>query len=578
MKKHTKFFAMLLVLSMMVMALSACGSGTSAAEPSTQEIGAPETTEAVQETTVAEPEPADAEAPEEAAVEESVEGPEETPEPVVIELPIVEEPVTYSMWTTLHPAYMMYVTDLADLLVWSTISERTGINFDFTAVSGITASDSFNLMMAGADYTDIITEMDLFSDGIDAAIEQDILVDVAGEVEEYAPTYWDMVKSDPTAYLTLVTDSGAVGTIAALRGDTISTDMNGIMIRGDWLKEFDMDDPDTMEDIHAYLTTAKETNGAVSQFSADGLDGTILTSFNLDGNSGYIVKDGTVSSIYQENSFRDYLETARDWYKEGLIDPDFYSIDDITENASKVANGQYSMCSNSAQGISRITQFVSDPDSTIELYPVAYISANGEEIHVGQTSPLITDKDCWAFTTACDDVVPLVKLVEYMYSDEGYLLYNYGVEGETYTLADDGTPEWTDMMVNNPDYAFDIMEYLYATATIPGARDYSREAFNFSENELRCMEVYGNMTDGAYNYPTYAVMTGDESTKYSALSSDLETYTESAILAFITGQEELNDSSYNDFISTVQNMGIEEMVAIKQAAYDRAQEKYDNMQ
>lgn len=574
MKKNVKLLAMLLTISILATMLSACSSGTSSVASSASSETVQETASAAPE--VSEPEesqPAEASTPEEVGSET-----EEPADPVLVELPIVEEPVTYTMWTTLHPAYMMYVTNLADLLVWSTISQRTGIQFEFIAVSGITASDSFNLMMAGADYTDIITEMDLFSDGIDAAIEQDILMDISGEIEEYAPTYWNMVKEDPTTYLTLVTDSGAVGTIAALRSDTISTDMNGIMIRGDWLEEFGMEEPDTIDALEAYLTKARESYGAVSEFSASGLDATLMTAFNLDGNSSYIVKDGTVSSIYQEETFYDYLQLARDWYEKGLIDPDFYSIEDITQNASKVANGQYAMCSNSAQGISRITQFVTDPNSTIELYPIPYLSATGEEVHVGQTSPLIVDQDCWAITTVCSDVVPLIQLVEYMYSDEGYLLYNYGVEGETYILTEDGTPEWTEMMTNNEEYAFDIMEYLYATATIPGARDYSRETFNFSETELRCMDVYGTMTDGAYNYPTYAAMTGEESTAYSALSSDLETFAESEVLALITGKSELTESSYGAFISSLDSMGLGDMVAIKQDAYDRAQEKYSSMQ
>lgn len=81
-------------------------------------------------------------------------------------------------------------------------------------------------------------------------------------------------------------------------------------------------------------------------------------------------------------------------------------------------------------------------------------------------------------------------------------------------------------------------------------------------------------TDGAYNYPSYAVLTTDESSSYTALESDLETYAETAILAFITGQNQLTDDSYAEFQNTLIEMGIEEMTETKQAAYDRAMEKY----
>ncbi len=562
-----KKLSLLLVLCMLFSLLSACG-GSTTTETSSASSEASEATETVES---AEEAASQDEAAEEAVAENAAEEPaEEETVAVEITLPITEEPTNYTMWTTLHPAYMNYVTDLADLTVWTEIAERTNIYFEFTAVSGITAEDSFNLMMAGGDYCDIITEMDLFSDGIESAIDQEILQDLSGLIADYCPTYWDMVCSDASAYLTLVTDNGSVGTIAILRGETVSTDLNTPLVRNDWLSEFGLDAPETLDDLYEYMVMAKSTYDATSEFSSDGLDSKFLTTYNLSGD--YVVEDGVVKSVYTLDRFRTYLETTAQWYAEGLIDPDFYTINDNTENATKVANGQYALATNSAQGLARVLQYVTDPDSTIDLLPIAFVT-DGEEIHVGQEAALIDDQDAWAITTACDNIEPLLTLVEYMFSEEGQLLFNYGIEGETYTLDADGTPQWTEFMTDDPDYAFDVQEYLYANATIPSVRDYSREMYDYSENELRAVEVTSNPGDCAYNYPDYAVMTSDESSSYSALESDLTTYTESAILSFITGQTELNDSTWEEFQNTVASMGIDEMVSYKQAAYDRAMEK-----
>lgn len=569
-----KFLAMLLALVMVLSLLSACGQGSASvtSEPVSESVAAESV---VAENPVAEEPDVAVSAEEEPDAEEPA-----SEEPVVevverepVSLPIAAEETTYTMWTTLHPAYMNYVTDLAELTVWAEVAARTNIGFDFTAVSGITASDNFNLMIAGGDYCDVITEMDLFSEGVDAAIEQEIITDLNGKIQELAPSYWDIISADPQAYLTMVTDNGAIGTIAAVRGNTVSTDLNGLLVRGDWLKEFGMSDPGTLDELKAYLEKARDTYGAVIEFAADGIAGTLMPAFNLDGD--FIVVDGQVESTYMSDAFRDYLETSVQWYNEGIIDPNFYTVEDTTENASKVANGQYSLANGSAQSFSRILQYVTDPDSTIELYPITYVpNTAGEEIHVGQTSPLIIDQDCWAIAASCDAVDPLLVLVEYMFSEEGQLLYNYGVEDDTFTYDAQGKPQWTEKMTADPERAFDIQEYLYATATIPSVRDYSREAFNFSESEQRAMDIFGDMTDGAYNYPSYAVLTTDESSAYTALESDLETYAETAILAFITGQTELTDESYDEFQNTLIDMGIEEMTEMKQAAYDRAMEKY----
>ena len=576
MKKRT--LALLLAAALCLGLLAGCGnaaasSAESAAAESISEVTeeeAPAAEEApAEESPVAEEEASAAE--EAPAAEEETVAEEEAPvehEPVT--LPITEEETTYTMWATLHPAYMNYVTDLADTTIWKELAERTNISFEFTAVSGITASDSFGLMIAGGDYTDVICEMDLFSEGVEAAIEQDIILDIREGVEEYAPTYWDYICSDDAAYLTLVTDSGAMGLLATIRGETGSTDLNGPMVRLDWLEEFGMEDPTTIEDLYAYLTQANETYGAVTEFSADGADSLLMSIYNL---SEYIVEDGEVYSAYTSDRFYNYLETASQWYQEGIIDPNFYTINDTTENASKCANGQYSLFSSSAQGFTRILQHVVDADSSIVLHPIAYVTTEvSPEICVGQDNALITDDDTWAISTACDDPEPLLTLVEYMCSEEGQLLYNYGLEDVNYTLNADGEPEWTEYMTANEEYAFDILEYLEATASLPGIRDFKREMWGYSEQELLAVELYGSMNT-SFNYPSYAVMTSDESTEYSAIEADLSTYAESEILAFITGQKEFNDAAWDEFQDTLDSMGIADMIALKQAAYDRAQEK-----
>ena len=40
-------------------------------------------------------------------------------------------------------------------------------------------------------------------------------------------------------------------------------------------------------------------------------------------------------------------------------------------------------------------------------------------------------------------------------------------------------------------------------------------------------------------------------------------------MAFATGDTEITDASWNDFVSTIKSMGIEEIVACYQAAQDR---------
>ena len=85
-------------------------------------------------------------------------------------------------------------------------------------------------------------------------------------------------------------------------------------------------------------------------------------------------------------------------------------------------------------------------------------------------------------------------------SDDAYLLTNYGVEGVTYTLDENGKPHYTDLIINNPDgLSYFFASYVYATnaasSFFPFLNDMSRTFFDFTDNQW---QVY-NAQDAAIN-------------------------------------------------------------------------------
>ena len=73
--------------------------------------------------------------------------------------------------------------------------------------------------------------------------------------------------------------------------------------------------------------------------------------------------------------------------------------------------------------------------------------------------------------------------------------------------------------------------------------------------------------DGDYVYPTGASMTTELDERYTALISDLSTYMAEHVLKFVTGEEDMGQ--YPDFVATLYEMGMQEAIDLKQAAYDR---------
>lgn len=210
-----------------------------------------------------------------------------------------------------------------------------------------------------------------------------------------------------------------------------------------------------------------------------------------------------------------------------------------------------------------------------------YVSVDGNsENHIGPASLTDTmkDDDPWCFSTTCKDIDPLLQMVEYMFSDEGYLLTNYGVEGETYTLVD-GEPQYTDLVINNPDgLSFFFASYVYATNAASGffpyINDMSKNFYDFNDNQWQVYEDLKELADCTYNYPSYASMTTEESGEYSSIESDLSTYAESTVLEFIVGTRDI-DAEFDSYVETLYDMGLQDLIDLKQAAYDRAMKRME---
>ena len=69
---------------------------------------------------------------------------------------------------------------------------------------------------------------------------------------------------------------------------------------------------------------------------------------------------------------------------------------------------------------------------------------------------------------------------------------------------------------------------------------------------------------------TIAIGTDEENKVYTEKWPDIETYVKENVVKFITGNRAL--SEWDVYVDTLKQMGIEEVVAVKQAWYDRTQE------
>ena len=564
-----QLLALLLSLVLVVGMFAGCG----AKEEASAEVSAPA------ESVSAPAEEEELFVPEIPVVDSAAEEPEEVVPSYTI--PISEEPLTYSIWMTYAPfaAELVNVDTMEGMLVLDTLQEVTNIHFDVTAANGAAEQDNFNLMIAAGDYTDIISSMSFYGTGLEGAVEEGIIQDLAEVLPEKCPIYWSKLTENTNTLMRAYTDGGYMPTICVLYPE-VGQEVIGPVLRGDWLDEWGMEMPKSYDDLYAYLEKANTEKGAIFDVvSTDGMIGDLALGDNITL-GGFEVVDGVVEYGSVQPAFKDYLKFMNKLYTNKLISQDFFA--DTAADLSSSARMNFGLGTNSlvSVGANNTSDIVMNvTDDAFEMRVMPYVSASGTtENHLGPETLTDTmkDNDPWAFSTECDDIEPLLQMVEFMFSDEGYLLTNYGVEGETYTMVD-GEPQYTDLVVANPDgLSYFFASYVYvtnaATGFFPYINDMSKTFYEFNDNQWQVFEDLKGLSDCAYNYPSFAGMSPEESSEYSSIESDMSTYMDSKVLEFIVGSADI-DAEFDSFVETLYDMGLQDLIDIKQAAYDRAMER-----
>lgn len=546
MKNAKKLVALLLVLAM-VLSLGACGNS-----------GDSDTSSTSQESTAS-------------GTESGAEGDASAADTGDFQLPIVDEPVTLTYFVADDSNCAIMKTDFNDNEFYQEMEKRTGVHLEFEMVSSADYQTNFNLMIASGNLADLIyVGASYYADGVDAAIDDGYFLDLTDLVDEYMPHYEAIRTSDINYELLSTTDSGRLGAVYELR-QTKQGPWLGLWMRQDWLDDLNMEVPETFDQWHDVLTAFKDEKGATAplilNFSgSDGEFGTMSGGLNVL-NSWQLDETGKVNFGPYMDAWKDYVTIMHQWYTEGLIDPDFMATDERTADMAKVVTGAtgafaalYTMPS---------LYEASSEDPNMNLVPVnPPVMNEGDESHIRLRDSYTSGNT--AISADCENWEVALRWLDYLYTDEGALLANYGIEGDTFEYDESGKPVFTDKILNNENgwtMAQTIASYLCPSAGIANWSDWTRELAGVPEKDQECYTVWAEASDD-WRLPSSVTLTQEESTERAALYADISTCVKENTAKFISGALDI-DENWDAYISELETSGIERAIEITQAAYDR---------
>lgn len=568
-----KITSILLALIMVLGLLAGCSGGDSAVSSAPAEASAPQevaSEPAAEEAPAAETEAsAEAEepAPEEPSAEEAVvEEPEEPAEEEYV-LPLTTNGETLTMFAITNSNVTDNIGELGNHQIYVEAEKMTGVNVEIQAVMQEVSSDQFSLIVASGDWPDMVRSAK-YPAGLTAAFEEEIVIDMA-DYMEYAPNYAKILNENPDIAKEAKTDDGNILEMYYLNsynGEFSVPLLEGPVIRGDLLDALDLAVPTTVEELYDVLTKFKSEYDLADPLymgnNAFGASGFLMGAF--DASADLYQVDGVVKYGPMEEGFKAYLETMTKWYSEGLLNSDFYNYDEnpmspVTEG--KKTGGDVGVFNAPA---SNLGAYCSDTVTYVGM-PILP-NAEGQN-HFISTITLDTSKGM-TITATCSNIELAMAWCDFWYSEPGRLLSNYGIEGVTFEYDENGNPHWTDMLLNNSDgLSVGIARQCYVTLTQqPGVCPKEIEVSLMNDNSIAAVEIWGQIGDGAYDMPNVS-LTSDESNRASQILSDLDTLSQETWYKILMGQADI--STWDEYLSQMETMGVQEYIDIYQAALER---------
>lgn len=306
-----------------------------------------------------------------------------------------------------------------------------------------------NTFFAGGDMPDIIT---VFDSNSSVAQKADTWAYALQDLADNYDPYFYKVASDQTLSWFSMDDGKTYGypDYSNTQEDYDGGDIfakTAFVIRNDVYEALGKPSMGTQEEFLNVLGEIKEKYPDLIPLG--------FNNFETDGTSslGDVLQDflgvpiaNDDNTFYDRNMDEDYLswiKTFNEAYRDGYISDDSFT-DDNTAWQEKESIGKYAciMMDGTVQQSGFLTTFASsDPDA-------AYIAIDGPQSTKGN-APKLNQAGIsgWMITyvsKTCKDPAKAIQIYTYLLDDDGQILTNYGIEGETYEINADGKYELTE--------------------------------------------------------------------------------------------------------------------------------------
>ena len=470
------------------------------------------------------------------------------------------------------------------------LEEVTGIDLVIDLLPATDAITKVNLMLSSGNMPGVIAGVSLPGSVVNEQAQAGNFVALDGYLETYGIGFYQVIErlgDDAETYLNFVTMSdGHIYSMHNVSGMTTNKFDMMTWVYEPWLIDLNIPEPKTLDDFYnmcvAFKTKDPNKNGkadevpiSLASSESNRLMSYIGNAFQYtDYNWRLKVDNGVVEFVANNDLYKQTLQYLNKMMNEGLIDPLVFT-----------------------QSRAELKAIIAQEDLTIGVIP--YASPSG---YMNSTSePMLSFKIIDALegpngfkatvnngirilhgyfvTKNCDRPAAAVRMIDYMYSDDGYPSFMYGEKGVDWDEPDQGA---TDVLGNPASvkiiqdvYGFPSQNKIWRNNTIGYIMDQrylarQNDTKNIREYEAR--KYIGSLllepsSPDEFVPSSLKYVSAEAEAQVTKLKTDLIGYVEEMSALFILG--DLPFDQWDTYVNELKVIGVDEYVRLIQESYDK---------
>ncbi|MDR2833622.1 MAG: extracellular solute-binding protein [Streptococcaceae bacterium] len=506
--------------------------------------------------------------------------------------PIVKEPLKLTMFAPASGE-----NDFSKMAMLNEYGNMSGITFDFTTPPVDDVATKLNLSFASGDAPGVIFAAKI-SNATTIQYGGSTILPIEKYIEEgYMPNFKKILDEFPEVRKSVTTPDGHIYTLPLLSSKYNLEDKEfasqqplftgSLWWNGEWLKKLNLEVPKTTDELYTVLKAFKEKdpngNGKADEIpmtsaKLESLRPWLMNAFGVMSQEQQVDKEGKVFYGAITDNYREYLKFVNKLYAEGLLDNEVFSQSDDQKKSKGAADrlGAYT------DWFSYFTSGKNPADAIND--PMAYPMSS-------PVSPTATfnmsdgiSNGAFALTNKVENPAAALRWVDYFYSNEGSQFLNIGPDeskGGYWHLEKNDAGE--EVHVLNKGIKYEDSEQARAKVTpdygtVPPKVSSASVLVLPDKNTPIEKDTFAKFIDDQAteklapfvhtSWPTLYMSKAQQDELGSTLQADLLTYVQQMEAKFITGTEKLDDTTWDTYVKTLKDIGLDKFVDVNQKAYD----------